>query len=130
MSVEIEKDELLEGLKETNSLLKTKNNAYKAQILDLEKKVDYLSKIILLYENIIKFGKEEAKELKKEYDGNVSSLKKALQTLKTSYAKVKTTKEDKKESEVNALRKIIETAILKVEDMPKKKTSAQEASKK
>lgn len=118
---------LIEDLKEDKTLLKTHLEAEKERNAELNEEMAYLSKIIMLYENIINYSKEEAQMLTKEHKSKKSSVKNAVKKFQASIDEVKEKGIDSlnKTDLKNELTKLIESAesandkILKVFDKKK-----------
>lgn len=76
------------SLSSENQELKERVTAYRERIADMEKKLDYTAKIVLLYENILQSNKEEAKELDNEIQARELTLELARKELISAYEEI------------------------------------------
>ncbi|MEK6796163.1 MAG: hypothetical protein AABZ39_15390 [Spirochaetota bacterium] len=77
------------SLNSENQELKERVSAYRDRIADMEKKLDYTAKIVLLYENILQSNKEEAKELDNEIQAREHTLELARKELLAAYEEIR-----------------------------------------
>ncbi|MBI4979801.1 MAG: hypothetical protein HZC28_20145 [Spirochaetes bacterium] len=78
-----------QNLWEENLVLKAQIASYRERVADMEKKLDYTAKIVLLYENILRYNKEEAKVMDSEIQARELTLELARTELLDAFEKIK-----------------------------------------
>lgn len=76
--------EIISDLEEDNKLLSSKIEIYKEEIANLREKLEYVQKIVILYENIMENGRKENRELAER----VKELEKEIKLKKVKTKKI------------------------------------------